>query len=93
MFGEEWDNGEKIAHFNTNTSGPEAHWEVEMRRCHTVSDPGREYLVVLDPFAVRLMWFNNDRFGRFEAVQAFNHLTSLAMFDADSSWPEQGNVQ
>jgi len=80
MFGSTWENGSKIAVFNAITNGPESSWTVEMRAC---IENGKRFNVVYDPFAERLMWFDNDRVGLFEARRAFNSLVELAMFDAE----------
>ena len=82
MFGKEWDEGCVIARFRCETSGPEGWWEVEMK---SVKDgEGKCCTVVHDPFANRLMWFDDDKKQpSFEAKMAFLILVQLALCDAD----------
>lgn len=80
MFGKDWDDGVRIAHFKCITNGPEANWEAEIRFVRIYS---KEYWVVLDPMADRLMWFDNDRAGNAEAMRAFCNIVGLALCDAD----------
>jgi hypothetical protein len=77
-YSSEWREGRRAAECHVNTAGPERAWDVEMRVCRNVAD-GKEYDVVYDPFADRLMWFDN----MYAAAQAFSHLVALASFDAD----------
>ena len=81
MFGKYWDEGERLAFFEAQTNGPEGRWEVELKR---VVENGRPSFVVYDPFAQRLMWFNADRVGIFEARRAYANLVELALCDAGS---------
>ena len=79
-FGKDWDDGTRVAYFKCTTNGPESNWETEMR---LVGHDLRSYWVVLDPFANRLMWFDNDRSGGVEARRAFCNIVGLAICDAD----------
>ena len=82
MFGKEWDEGCVIARFRCETNGPEGWWEVEMKSVK--KGECEYYTVVYDPFANRLMWFDDDKnVSSFEAKMAFLNLVQLAMCDAD----------
>ena len=83
MFGKDWDEGERLAFFEAQTNGPEGRWEVELKR---VVEHERPSFVVYDPFAQRLMWFNADRVGIFEARRAYANLVELALCDAASRY-------
>lgn len=74
----DWDNGHALAHLEVRTEGPERYWELEMRSCE---QDGVKYIVVLDPFGERLMWFDADKPGMVEAQMAFTHLVGVAMCD------------
>ena len=83
MFGNDWKNGERLAYFETRTNGPGGRWGVELKR---VVEHGIPSFVVYDPFAQRLMWFNADRVGIFEARRAYANLVELALCDAASRY-------
>lgn len=73
-----WKNGYTLARFEVRTGGPERFWAVEMRSCE---ESGKKYVVVLDPFGERFMWFDSDMPGVSMAQMAFTHLVGIAMCD------------
>lgn len=83
-FGSDWDEGTRISYFECETQGPEERWCVEMKSVRTgEGDEEKFYTVVYDPFANRLMWFDDDRKEtNFEARMAFKNLVELALCDA-----------